>query len=86
MKAYRRLSDISRELIYEHRNEAFPKLQKIERDLEHMAMIAQYYRYLRLCKDPEIARENVGKQISRAQFFRYKKLFDERYFNNAVSD
>lgn len=83
MKQFRRLSDTSRELIYEHRKSLLPMLSKAERDLEAMVVVAQYYRYLRLCKDPELALENVQRQISRAQFYRYKKIFDERYLSDA---
>lgn len=43
-----------------------------------MQAIAHYYKMLSLIKDPELTREAVS-EMSRAQFFRYKKEFDERY-------
>jgi len=50
-----------------------------------MQVIANYYKMLALVKDPELTREAVS-EMSRAQFFRYKKEFDERYFVDEASN
>lgn len=69
-----RLSDTTRGLIYDQRQQRL--LRKKRSYLQNMLLVADYYRMLPFTRDPEKTREAVT-DISRAQFFRLKKEFDQ---------
>lgn len=75
MRRLGKSSEFARKIIYDARHR---RIIEQKRDYLHtMLMIADFYRILPYTKDSEEARSIVSK-VSRAQFFRYKKIFDER--------
>jgi len=83
MRRLGKSSEFARKIIYDARHRKI--IEKKREYLHTMLMVADFYRVLPFVKDVEEARELVSK-MSRAQFFRYKKIFDERILEDGRGD